>query len=85
MANTKEDYEKVFNDLLGMEIKWSKLSKEELVQIAMLFENPELLMKKLVPEPVVDEKKPRFPFLQKLREKAAVKVVDIMDDLEDPS
>ena len=80
MANTKEDYEKVFNDLLGIEIKWSKLSKEELVQLAMLFDNPEILIKKLMPDPQKDIKKPRFPLLQRMREKVTDNVIEAMDE-----
>lgn len=44
---TKEEYEEIFNKLLGTDIRWSKLSKHELVQLAILFNNPELLLKKL--------------------------------------
>ena len=44
---SKEQYEKVFNQLLGTDIKWSKLSKDELAQLAILFNNPEVLLKKL--------------------------------------
>lgn len=80
MINTKEDYEKVFNDLLGMDIKWSKLSKEELVQLAVYFDNPEILMKKLIPVETTGEKKVRFPIMQKLKEKIADNVVDLMED-----
>lgn len=43
----KEEYEDVFNKLLGTDIKWSKLSIEELIEIAVLFKNPEILVSKL--------------------------------------
>ena len=80
MTNTKEDYERVFNDLLGIEIKWSKLSKEELVQLGVFFDNPEILIKKLMPDPHKELKKPRFPILQRLKEKVADNVVDMMEE-----
>lgn len=44
---SKEEYEKVFNQLLGTDIKWSKLTKEELSQLAVLFNNPHILLEKL--------------------------------------
>jgi len=47
MPAKKQDYERVFNELLGTDIKWSKLNLEDLIQLAVLFENPELLLKRL--------------------------------------
>ena len=44
---SKRDYCEVFNALLGTNIDWTKLSKEELVQLAMIFNNPEVLLSKL--------------------------------------
>lgn len=44
---TKQDYEDTFNELLGTSIKWSKLRLEDLIQLAVLFNNPEILVKKL--------------------------------------
>jgi len=44
---SKEEFERTFNQLLGTDIKWSKLSKSELTQLAIIFSNPELLAKKL--------------------------------------
>jgi len=44
---SKKEYEEVFNKLLGVDVKWSKLSKEELAQLAMVFGNPEILLKRL--------------------------------------
>jgi hypothetical protein len=41
------EYEKVFNELLGTDIRWSKLSLEELATLAVLFKHPEILMKRL--------------------------------------
>jgi len=46
-GESKEDYERVFNELLGTKISWAKLPKEDLTQIALLFNNPEILLKKL--------------------------------------
>ena len=43
----KEEYEVVFNKLLGTDIKWAKLNLEDLIQLAVLFDNPELFLKKL--------------------------------------
>jgi len=43
---SKEEYEKIFNELLGVSVKWSKLPKEDLAQLAILFSNPELLLKR---------------------------------------
>lgn len=80
MTPNKEEYEKVFNSLLGTDIKWRKLSKEELAQLAVLFDNPEILIKKLIPPSSKDDKKPRFPILQKVREKVAENVVEMMDE-----
>ena len=47
MPAKKEEYEIVFNKLLGTNIKWSKLNLEDLIQLAVLFDNPELFLKKL--------------------------------------
>lgn len=44
---SKEDYEKIFNEILGTDIRWSRLPKEDLLQLAFLFDNPEVLMRKL--------------------------------------
>jgi len=46
-SSSKEEYERIFNKLLGTEISWSKLPKEDLSQLALLFNNPEILLKKL--------------------------------------
>jgi len=43
----KEMYERLFNEIFGTSIKWSKLSIEELTQLATILANPELLIKKL--------------------------------------
>jgi len=47
MPAKKVEYERIFNELLGTSIKWSNLRLEDLIQLAILFNNPELLMKKL--------------------------------------
>lgn len=46
MPAKKEDYEKVFNQLLGLEIEWRRLKLEDLIQLATLFNNPEILISK---------------------------------------
>ncbi len=43
----KEDYEAVFNKLLGTSIQWRKLSLEELIELAVLFNHPEVFLSKL--------------------------------------
>jgi hypothetical protein len=43
----KEMYEKLFNEIFGTQIGWSKLSLEELTQLATVLANPETLIKKL--------------------------------------
>jgi hypothetical protein len=45
---SKEDYEKLFNEIFGTSIKWSKLSMHELTQLATVLANPEPLIKKLM-------------------------------------
>jgi len=47
MPAKKEEYEETFNKLLGTSIKWSKLNLEDLIQLAILFNNPSLFLKKL--------------------------------------
>lgn len=47
MPAKKEDYEKVFNEILDTDIKWRNLRLEDLIQLAVLFDNPELFVKKL--------------------------------------
>ena len=47
MPAKKDEYEVVFNKLLGTNIKWSKLNLEDLIQLAVLFDNPILFLKKL--------------------------------------
>jgi len=43
----KEMYEKLFNEIFGTNIKWSKLSIEELTQLGTILANPEPLIKRL--------------------------------------
>ncbi|MFB0543215.1 MAG: hypothetical protein ACETVR_00390 [Candidatus Bathyarchaeia archaeon] len=47
MPAKKGDYEKIFNELLDTNIRWSNLRLEDLVQLAVIFDNPEILVKKL--------------------------------------
>jgi len=47
MPAKKVEYERIFNELLGTDIKWSRLRLEDLIQLAVLFNNPEILLKKL--------------------------------------
>lgn len=43
----KKEFEKVFNELLGTDIKWSKLPKENLIELATLFKRPDIFLKRL--------------------------------------
>lgn len=47
MPAKKEDYEKIFNKIFGTDIKWSKLNLEDLIQLATLFNSPEILISRL--------------------------------------
>lgn len=47
MVAKKLDYAKVFNQMFGTNIKWEKLNLEDLVQLAVLFNDPKLLVSKL--------------------------------------
>ena len=44
---SKKEFEQVFNSLLGTDIPWSKLPKESLVELAVLFKNPDILLKRI--------------------------------------
>lgn len=44
---TKQEYSQLFNSILGTNIDWTKLSKDELAQLYMLLANPEILLKRL--------------------------------------
>jgi len=44
---SKGEYEKVFNKVLGVDVRWSKLSKEELSALAVVFNNPIMLLERL--------------------------------------
>jgi len=47
VPSKKSEYELVFNELFDTNIKWSNLRLEDLIQLAVLFDNPELFIKKL--------------------------------------
>jgi len=51
----KKEYEEVFNKLFGTSIKWSKLSVEELTQLATVLTNTEFICKKLCKSEVTEE------------------------------
>jgi len=44
---SKEEYGKLFNQILGVEVDWTKMSKEELASLATVFANPEIILNKL--------------------------------------
>ena len=53
MSKTKKEYEAFLNELLETDIRWSKLSKEELAKLVTIFTSPELLSERLgIAEPV---------------------------------
>jgi hypothetical protein len=43
----KEMYEQLFNEIFGTNIKWGRLSLEELTQLATVLANPEPLIRRL--------------------------------------
>ena len=47
MPPKKEEYEDVFNKMLGTNIQWRKLGIEELIELAVLFNHPEIFLTKL--------------------------------------
>lgn len=46
MPAKKEDYTKVFNKLFDTNIEWHRLKLEDLITLATLFNNPELIISK---------------------------------------
>jgi hypothetical protein len=48
----KEVYERLFNEVFGTNIRWSKLTLEELTQLATVLANPEPLIKRLGRYPI---------------------------------
>ena len=44
---SKKEFEETFNKLLGTNIKWSLLRYEDLIELAVLFNHPEILLKRL--------------------------------------
>ena len=67
---TKKEYSQAFNTIFGVDINWTKLKVEDLVQLAMLFGNEELLLKKLGIGAEADEKQQRIVLagMESLRE-----------------
>lgn len=47
MMTDKAKFAEIFNKLLGTDIPWERLPKESLIELAVLFNHPEILMKKL--------------------------------------
>lgn len=43
----KAEYAKVLNELFGTHIKWEKLSREELAELATILNNPSIILEKL--------------------------------------
>jgi hypothetical protein len=43
----KAKFAEIFNKLLDTDIPWERLPKESLIELAVLFNHPEILMKKL--------------------------------------
>jgi hypothetical protein len=46
----KREYEELFNKIFGTSIKWSKLTVEELTQLATVLANPDSMCKRLCRE-----------------------------------
>jgi len=44
---SKEDFERIFNELFGTHIRWSKLSRDELVELATVLNHPEIILNRL--------------------------------------
>lgn len=44
---TKVEYEEILNEALGVDVRWRKLSKRELEEIAEVLSKPEELLKRL--------------------------------------
>ena len=53
---SKKEYESTINKLLGTQIEWSNLSKEDLVQFSTVLAHPELIISKLKGKEVEIEK-----------------------------
>jgi len=50
MSTKKKEFEELFNKIFGVSIRWSRLSLEELTQIATVLANPDSLCKKICKE-----------------------------------
>jgi len=70
---TKEDYEKIFNEILGLDVNWSKLPLEDLKALSVIFANPEVIVKRLGYQ--TEKEKRREKTLAKLEE-IVVKKID---------
>jgi len=68
MSSKKKEYEELFNKIFGTSIKWSKLTMEELVQLATVLANPDSLCKKLCKECADGKESPYITVLKALRE-----------------
>jgi hypothetical protein len=79
---TKDDYEDVYNELLGIDINWSKLPLEDLKALSVLFSNPELLAKKLGYQ--TDKEKKRAVRREKILEQSSALVLDRLDKGKGP-
>jgi len=68
VPSKKAEYEVVFNELFGTNIKWANLRLEDLIQLAVLFDNPELFIKKLGISDEIhkEESKRQFGFLREM-------------------
>jgi hypothetical protein len=64
----KREYEELFNKIFGSSIKWSKLTLEELTQIATVLANPDSLCKRLCKECADGRESPYITVLKTLKE-----------------
>jgi len=56
---SKKDYERIFNQLWGVDVKWSKLTKEELAQLAAIWSDPYIIARKLGLKVISEDESPR--------------------------
>lgn len=52
---SKKEYSDAINKLLGLEIDWTKLTQEDLIQFATLLNNPKVFIEKLGADQEVQE------------------------------
>lgn len=79
---TKQEYETTFNELFELDIVWSKLNKEELAQLAIIFAHPEILLKKLGIDENFEDGYP--PLILKLKESLFTSILEKVENYDGP-